>query len=99
MKGLLSTSMQSPISADDEQRQSQAMRLCRKASAESCRDPGNTNFSAAGQGQVEPSQLSVQAVTPAEGPWLNHAHTAKTAGESEHLASHSPSGEGARLSC
>lgn len=36
------------------------------------------------EGKLKPSQLSVQAVTPAEGPWLNHAQTAKTASESEH---------------
>lgn len=94
---MLSTSEQAHTSADDEQSQSQAICLCRKALAESPREPGNTNSSAAGQGQVEPSQLSAQAVTPAEGAWLNRGHTAKTDGESEHLASHSLSG-GARLS-
>lgn len=70
------------------------MFLCRKASAESHREPENTKSSAAGQGQLEPSQQSVQAHTPAKRPWLNCAHTAKTAGESEHLTSHSPSGGG-----
>lgn len=70
------------------------MCLYRKASAESHREPENTNSSAAVQGQVEPSQQSVQADTPAKCPWLNCAHVAKTAGESKHLTSHSPSGGG-----
>jgi len=77
VKGLPSTPIWCHTSSDDEQRESQAMCLCRKALAESRGEPGNTNSSAASQGQVEPSQLSAQAVPPADGPWLNSAHTAK----------------------
>lgn len=89
--------MQSHTSTGHEQRQSQATCLCRRASAESRREPGNTNSSAAGQGRVKPSQPSVQAVTPAEGPWLNCAHAAKTA-DRKHLASHSPLGKAGQSS-
>lgn len=94
MKGMLPTSIHSQTPMDNEQKQSPGNVPGQEGCGRELQGAWKYKLLCCWQGQVEPSQPPVQAVTSAKGLWLNRAHTAKTNGESEHLTSHSSSEQG-----